>query len=138
MLNDIDKASLKLSDISKFVCEIFPLTKYHRLPFSHSKTKTTRPFEIISLDIWGPTPSQAYDGCKYFLTIVNQFTWCTWIYTLKVESKARVSLHIIFSIVENQFETHIKIIRSNNGPSSKADSLSIKMNFTSTLLHSMP
>lgn len=55
-------------------CEICPLAKHHMLSFPHSETKTTRPFKIILVDIWGPTLSQVYNGCMYFLTIVDQFT----------------------------------------------------------------
>lgn len=39
MLNDIDKATLKLSNTSKFFCEIFPLAKHHWLSFFTQKPK---------------------------------------------------------------------------------------------------
>lgn len=56
----------------------------------------------------------AHDGSKYFLTIVDQFIRCTWIYLLKAKSEVRGSLQNFCSLVDNQFETHVKIIRTDN------------------------
>ncbi|KAF5445535.1 hypothetical protein F2P56_034581 [Juglans regia] len=54
-------------------CCICPLAKLHKLHFPDSTHKTLRPFELIHCDLWGPCSTAAYDGSKYFLTIVDDF-----------------------------------------------------------------
>nr|KYP37856.1 Retrovirus-related Pol polyprotein from transposon TNT 1-94 [Cajanus cajan] len=52
---------------------------------------------------------------KYFLTILDDHSRYTWVILLK--SKAEVKSHIqnFVALIENQFETTIKCIRSDNG-----------------------
>lgn len=71
----------KLSLLHKFVhaitfnehlhCAICPMAKQYRLPFPNSERKTSKTFELIHYDIWGPYSIPALDGSKYFLTIVD-------------------------------------------------------------------
>lgn len=82
MLDDTNEIDANLLGTSKFICHICPLVKHHRLSFIPLETVSTKPFEIISVDIGNPNSYQVYDGCKYFLTIIDQFTRCTQIYTL--------------------------------------------------------
>ncbi|KAF5443184.1 hypothetical protein F2P56_035765, partial [Juglans regia] len=115
VLNDIQKSNSKSTVPSNIPCEICPLAKQHKLPFSQSNTTASNPFDLIYVDIWGPNPIQAYNNVKYFLTIVDQFTRCTWIYLLQTKSEARSSIQNFFSLVATQFNTQIKTIRSDNG-----------------------
>ena len=55
------------------------------------------------------------DGYKYFLTIVDDFSRCTWIYLLKSKSETQVLLPQFYVFVETQFNKRIKCIRIDNG-----------------------
>ena len=61
-----------------FVCDICPQAKQHRLPFLVSSISTTKAFELIHVDTWGPYHTKTYSGHRYFLTIVDDFTRATW------------------------------------------------------------
>lgn len=50
-----------------------------------------------------------------FLTIVDDYSSNTWVYSLKSKSDARVLLQHFTAMVENLFNSKIKIIRTNNG-----------------------
>jgi len=46
-------------------CDICKLTKQTRLPFSLSISKSEASFELIHSDVWGPAPTNSYNGFKY-------------------------------------------------------------------------
>lgn len=87
----------------------------HRLPFPVSQHQSAKCFDLVHCDLWGPCNEVAYDGLKYFLTIVEDYSKCTWIYTLKYKSDVGITLQGFCKMIENQFESKIKIIRSHNG-----------------------
>lgn len=64
-------------------CHVFSIAKHYRLTFPVSTHKSTTLFEFIHCDIWGSNPVKAYDGTKYFPTIVDDFSRSTWIYLIK-------------------------------------------------------
>ncbi|KAG5516925.1 hypothetical protein RHGRI_037606 [Rhododendron griersonianum] len=96
-------------------CNVCPLAKQTRLPFPLSSISSTLPFQLIHCDIWGPHRHQTYSGARYFLTIVDDFTRCTWLFLMSHKSDASSLLKSFFTFVHNQFNAHIKIFRSDNG-----------------------
>lgn len=69
-------ASISLSSDSKFdiPCDICPLARQHKLPFPNSSITSKETFELSHIDTWGPYKTPTYDGYKYFLTIVDDFS----------------------------------------------------------------
>lgn len=63
--------------INEKFCKIFPLAKFHQLPFPVSSHSSSRIFELIHYDLWGPCSTAAHDGSMYFLTIVDDFSRTT-------------------------------------------------------------
>lgn len=47
-----------------------------------SLDKSNVPFEIIHPDLWGPFPSLAFEGYRYYLTLLDECTRHTWIFPL--------------------------------------------------------
>lgn len=97
-------------------CSICPLAKQTRNPFPLSSINTKAPFELIHVDIWGGYHVPTLDGARYFLTIVDDFSRCTLVYLLHHKSDTRRFLTTFINLVETQFESRIKIIRSDKGP----------------------
>ena len=85
------------------------------MPFSASTHVSDQPFELVHCDLWGPFSIPTVDGYKYFLTIVDDFSRCTWIYLLKAKSKTQVLMPQFYAYVETQFNMKIKCIRTDNG-----------------------
>jgi len=69
---------------------------------------------LIHVDIWGPYLISSIHGHKYFLTIIDDYSRYTWIFPLKQKSEVVKVLENFVVIVQTQFETTIKIIRSDN------------------------
>ncbi|KAK4382735.1 Retrovirus-related Pol polyprotein from transposon RE2 [Sesamum angolense] len=96
-------------------CCICPLAKQHRLSFPSSITRSKHMFELIHTDVWGPYKIASLTNCNYFLTIVDDFTRATWTFLLKHKSQVHHTLATFFTMVNTQFHTSIKVVRSDNG-----------------------
>ena len=53
------------------------------VPFTPSTHVSSKTFELIHCDLKDPFATNTVDGFKYFLTVVDDFARCTWIYLLK-------------------------------------------------------
>lgn len=74
------------------ICTVCPQAKQTRLPFSSSTIKSSSPFQLLHLDVWGPYSHKTHNNCSYFLTIVDDFTRCTWIFLMKHKSDSVIHL----------------------------------------------
>ncbi|KAL0344878.1 UNVERIFIED_CONTAM: Retrovirus-related Pol polyprotein from transposon RE1 [Sesamum radiatum] len=108
------------------ICMICPLAKQSRLPFSTCAIQSKRVFELIHVDLWGPYRTQTYNGCNYFLTIVDDFSRATWTFLLRYKTQVCHTLDMFFKMILTQFESKIQFLRSDNGTE-----------FTNTSCHSL-
>ena len=60
------------------VCDTCHLAKQKKLPFTLNKSCSSKSFEFIHMDIWGPCSVISMQGFRYFLTIVDDFSCFTW------------------------------------------------------------
>ena len=108
----------------KLQCDVCHLSKFARLPFDSSLFRASNPFEIIHSDIWGPI-LESFDGFKYFVTFVDDFTRITWLYLLKSKSELVNIFQYFHKLVSTQFSSKICILRSDNGTEYMSQYLSI-------------
>ena len=76
--------------------------------------RTKSPFEFVHTDVWGPSRSTSTLGFRYFVTFIDDCSRCTWLFLMKT----RVELFSIFqkfhAEIRTQFNTYIRILRSDN------------------------
>ena len=65
------------------LCEPCELGKKRMRPHFPSTIKTTRPLELVHIDISGPDPAPSYSGVKYFIVFVDDWTRHVKVYLLK-------------------------------------------------------
>ncbi|CAH9056118.1 unnamed protein product [Cuscuta europaea] len=106
-VSDNDKQSLP--------CDICHFAKQKKLPFPISTSHASNAFDLIHMDVWGPYKVTSYTGFKYFLTIVDDYTRCTWVFLLKTKSEVKFHMLNFYTFIETQFQKKIKIIRTDNG-----------------------
>jgi len=111
----LSKIDPSVTITSNSICEICPLAKQKRLPFSLSTNKSMQAFHLIHIDIWGPFSVTSYSGYQYFLTIVDDYSRFTWLFLMKSKSETRSLLSNFLAYVHTQFNTKIKTLRSDNG-----------------------
>ncbi|CAH9074985.1 unnamed protein product [Cuscuta europaea] len=96
-------------------CEICHRAKHSRAPFPTSTNKTTRIFELVHCDVWGPYHTPSSCGAKSFLTIVDDFSRAVWVYLL-IDKKEVYHMFMSFIVMtERQFASKISMVRSDNG-----------------------
>ncbi|KAG5556472.1 hypothetical protein RHGRI_006920 [Rhododendron griersonianum] len=96
-------------------CGICPMAKQTRVPFLLSSISSVAPFELLHCDIWGPHKIPTHSGARYFLTIVDDFTRCTWIFLMSHKSETQSLLKSFLVFTRTQFNSTVKKIRSDNG-----------------------
>lgn len=73
-MRSISFIALQISTKQVFDCPICPLARQQRLPFSPSTIHTTVSFALVHIDVWGPSHTPTYNGYRYFITFINDFT----------------------------------------------------------------
>ena len=96
-------------------CEVCPQAKQKRDSFPVSDSKASRIFELIHCDLWGPNKIPSLCGAHYFLTLVDDFSRAVWVYLLRSKTQVYQVFCSFFAMIARQFETHVKIVRSDNG-----------------------
>ena len=89
--------------------------KQTRLPFPLSTIKSHSPHNLLHCDIWGPHKTPTHFGKRFFLTIVDDYTRCTWLFLMNHKSETQHLLESFITFAQNQFQASIKTIRVDNG-----------------------
>ena len=79
----------KLSRMSNVVygpCQLGKQTKAKH--FGTQTSATSRPLELLHLDLMGPTRIESLGGKRYIMVIVDEFTRYTWVILLRSKSDA--------------------------------------------------
>jgi Integrase core domain len=110
ILNSFLKFSLKKC----IDCDVCKLAKQTRLPFSLSNSKSEALFDLIHSDIWGPASTILYNGFRYFVIFIDDFSRSTWLYLLKSKDEVFNCFQEFNNRIENQYNGKIKVFRSDN------------------------
>lgn len=113
-MKDMSSIPCTFSTKQPFLCPICPLARQSRLPFPDSSIKTTHPFQLIHVDTWGPYATPIHNGCRYFLTIVDDFTRATWTHLMGSKSNAFPLIKAFIAMIKTQFQSMVQTIRSDN------------------------
>jgi len=106
---------LKLSKPNdEMLCRICLEAKQSRLPFKGERTRASRPIELIHSDICGQINTPTWNGKKYFITLIDDFTHFTVIYLLTNKSKTFEVFKEYIATVEAQFSTKVSRLRYDN------------------------
>jgi transposase InsO family protein len=76
---------------------------------------TTRPLEILHMDLFCSITYITNSGNKYDLVIVDDYSCFTWVFFLQYKSETQVVLKQFLKRAQNEFDATVKKIRSDNG-----------------------
>jgi transposase InsO family protein len=71
--------------------------------------------EIVHTDLVGPTTKKVLKGEKYFILLVDDYTRMTAVFFLENKSEAFENFKVYKEMVENEMDSKIKCLRSDNG-----------------------
>jgi hypothetical protein len=74
---------------------------------------TSRPLELLHMDLFGPVAYLSIGGSKYGL--VDDFSRFTWVFFLQDKSETQGTLKCFLRRAQNEFELKVKKIRSDDG-----------------------
>lgn len=114
-LGTISNAFNISSEKRNIACDICTLGKSHRLPFPKSDTATEHCLQLVHSDLVGPMEVNSLAGSRYLLTFLDDFSHKTFVYFLKSKDQVNDYFKIFKSLVENQSDNKIKILRTDNG-----------------------
>jgi hypothetical protein len=80
-----------------------------------SMVSTSKAFELLHMDLFGPTQYTSVSGSKYGFMIVDDITRYTWVFFLVDKSDVFATFKSFVKGIHNKFETTIKRVRSDNG-----------------------
>lgn len=125
----IAQLPFKINDLTEKKCEICVEANIKRqnIPKIRTSELSDSFGDKFHIDIWGPAPTQALGGIRYFLTIVDDAT--RWIKTLPLKTKDEAYAKYISYTTEifTQYGIKIKVLQSDN------DSVFLSKDFTNYL-----
>ena len=86
------------------------MAKLKCLPFPFNNKISACAFDLVHMDVQGPYSIPTLDGFKYFLTIVDDATRATWLFSMKSKSIVRLLFQSFYTMVATQFGQNIKSI----------------------------
>lgn len=97
-------------------CDTCHEAKIVPLPHNGTRVQSTRPLERVHSDLCGPI-IPTYNGTKYFMTIIDDFTHFTVVFNLQTKSQEEVHSYISMyeASVTARFQTKISKFRCDNG-----------------------
>jgi transposase InsO family protein len=107
-----------------FTCNNCDVSKAHKEPFFGNFPTPSRPLEYLHVDLCGPISTPSVLGHRYFLRAVDGFSHFVWIRFLSYKSDVNKTLRELFLKVENESNTSIVNLVSDNGTEFKNKDLS--------------
>ena len=80
-----------------------------------SFVSTSRPLELLHMDLFGPTTYKSIGGNKFCLVIVDDYSRYTWTFFLVDKSEVHGIFKKFAKRAQNEYSTTIVKIRSDNG-----------------------
>ena len=96
-------------------CRICIEGKQTRLPHNQTRSRAKRPLQLIHTDLCGPMDTTSYDGKKYMLTFIDDYTHFTVVYTLTAKNEVLRYFKNFQAMAETHFNMKISRFRCDNG-----------------------
>ena len=76
---------------------------------------TSRPLELLHMDLFGPTTYRSIGGNCYCLVVVDDYSRYTWVFFLHDKADTFDIFKKFVTRAENEFDLKVKKVRSDNG-----------------------
>lgn len=114
--NEIVRGIPKLSEVKSEVCKACQMGKQVKKSFKGFKDiSSTRPLQLIHMDLIGPAPVQSIGGRKCILAMVDDFSRFSWVAFLHAKSDALANFIRICNKIQLEKDCKIQKIRSDHG-----------------------
>lgn len=110
------EVGVKFSEVDKSSCIACVEGKQARKPFKKvAYNRATSPLELIHMDLLGAVSTASFQGNRFMLTIVDDYTRKVFAYFISSKTEVKDKFHIFQTFVENQLQKKIKAVRTDGG-----------------------
>nr|CAN66416.1 hypothetical protein VITISV_044133 [Vitis vinifera] len=103
------------STLSSLACESCQLGKYTRVSFpKRLNNRAKSHFELVHIDVWGLCRTASILGFQYFVTFINDYSRCTWLFLMKNQAELFSIFQKFYAEIQTQFKVSIRVLRSDN------------------------
>mgnify|MGYP002776095308 FL=1 len=106
--------TLKEKEINR-VCGACQFGKEHRHPFLKERNVSKGLLDVVHSDVWGPAQTATFEGCRYYVTFIDDFSRYTWIFPMRMKSEVFTHFQKFKSEVEKTTGHHVRCLRSDGG-----------------------
>ncbi|KAK1615920.1 hypothetical protein QYE76_021437 [Lolium multiflorum] len=85
-----------------------------------SIVSTSRPLELLHLDLFGPSHYDTLGGSKYGMVIVDDYSRYSWVFLVKSKDETYREFIIFAKKAQRMYESEINAIRTDNGTEFKS------------------
>lgn len=96
------------------LCDVCLRAKQTRSSFPISNNNALQNFDLIHCDIWGGYRVSAFCGARCSLSIIDDTSRGVWVYLMKNKSETSQLIQNFCHMVHTQFNTKVKVLRSDN------------------------
>ena len=114
-LSKFQKMVPRFSTLSSLACESCQLGKHTRVSFpKRLNNRAKSPFELVHTDVWGPCRTASTLGFQFFVTFIDDYSQCTWLFLMKTRSELFSIFQKFYAEIQTQFNISIRMLRSDN------------------------
>nr|XP_009778353.1 PREDICTED: uncharacterized protein LOC104227744 [Nicotiana sylvestris] len=111
-LSKLQRMVPSLSSLYRLECESCQLGKHTRASFTCSvESHAESVFSLVHSDIWGPSRVSSTLGFRYFVSFIDDYSRCTWLFLMKDRSELFSIFQSFCAEIKNQFGVSIRIFR---------------------------
>jgi hypothetical protein len=110
MVEGFPKCSLEVD-----FCEHYIYGKQNRVRFPSGATREKRILELVHSDVFGSVIVPSLGRSLYYISFIDAFSRKTWIYFPSKKLKVFEKFKEVKSLVENQTDKMIKVLKIDNG-----------------------
>ena len=82
-LSKFQKMVTRFSTLSSIACESCQLGKHTHVSFLKCLNNQAKsPFKLVHTDVWGPCQTASTLGFQYFVTFIDDYSRCTWLFLI--------------------------------------------------------
>lgn len=96
-------------------CEACIYRKMTKLPHKENRKRAKYPLELIHTDLCGPITPVAWNGGKYFVTFIDDYTHFVEIYVMERKNEVFEKFKIFEAKASNRFGRSVNRVRCDNG-----------------------
>lgn len=97
------------------ICNTCLQGKQTRQPFKNEGTRASGLLQVIHSDVCGPMEEKSLGGARYYVTFTDDYSRKVFVYFMHSKSQVLEKFKEFKNFVENQLDTKIKSLRSDNG-----------------------